>query len=54
VLGNLVLPEDRSLRYAEARRNVITRGIALNALVGRTQPRSLVRQSGGPASYRGR
>lgn len=35
VLDNLMLPEGRSLRYAEARRNVITRGIDLDALVGR-------------------
>jgi MOSC domain-containing protein YiiM len=35
VLDNLVLPEDRRLGYAEARRNLITRGIDLNALVGR-------------------
>ena len=35
VLGSLTLPEGRSLGYAEARRNVVTRGIDLNALVGR-------------------
>jgi MOSC domain-containing protein YiiM len=35
VLDELVLPEDRRLGYAEARRNVITRDIDLNALVGR-------------------
>ena len=35
VLDNLVLPEDRRLGYAEARRNLVTRGIDLNALVGR-------------------
>jgi hypothetical protein len=35
VLDELVLPEDRRLGYAEARRNVITRDIDLNELVGR-------------------
>lgn len=35
VLDSLTLPEGRSLGYAEARRNVVTRGIDLNALVGR-------------------
>jgi MOSC domain-containing protein YiiM len=35
VLDELVLAEDRRLRYAEARRNLITRGVDLNALVGR-------------------
>jgi hypothetical protein len=35
VLDQLVLPEDRRLGYAEARRNVVTRGIDLNDLVGR-------------------
>jgi MOSC domain-containing protein YiiM len=35
VLDNLMLPEGHSLSYADARRNVITRGIDLNALVGR-------------------
>jgi MOSC domain-containing protein YiiM len=35
VLDGLGLPEGSSLGYAEARRNVVTRGIALNALVGR-------------------
>jgi MOSC domain-containing protein YiiM len=35
VLDNLTLPEGRTLGYAEARRNVVTRGIDLNALVGR-------------------
>jgi MOSC domain-containing protein YiiM len=35
VLDGLTLPEGRTLGYAEARRNVITRGIDLNALVGR-------------------
>jgi MOSC domain-containing protein YiiM len=35
VLDELVLAEDRRLGYAEARRNLITRGIDLNALVGR-------------------
>ena len=35
VLDELVLAEDRRLGYAEARRNLVTRGIDLNALVGR-------------------
>jgi MOSC domain-containing protein YiiM len=35
VLDELVPAEDRRLDYAEARRNVITRDIDLNALVGR-------------------
>jgi hypothetical protein len=35
VLDSLALPDGRSLGYAEARRNVVTRGITLNALVGR-------------------
>jgi MOSC domain-containing protein YiiM len=35
VLDGLVLAEDRRLGYAEARRNLVTRGIDLNALVGR-------------------
>lgn len=35
VLDSLTLPEAGSLGYAEARRNVVTRGISLNALVGR-------------------
>jgi MOSC domain-containing protein YiiM len=35
VLDELVLPEDRRLGYAEARRNVVTRDIDLNDLVGR-------------------
>ncbi len=35
VLDELVLAEDRRLGYAEARRNLITRGVDLNALVGR-------------------
>jgi MOSC domain-containing protein YiiM len=35
VLDELVLAEDRRLGYAEARRNLITRGLGLNALVGR-------------------
>jgi MOSC domain-containing protein YiiM len=34
-LEDLVLAEHRGLSYADARRNVITRGIDLNALVGR-------------------
>ncbi len=32
---DLALPEGRTLGFAEARRNVVTRGIDLNALVGR-------------------
>lgn len=35
VLESLTLPEGRTLGFAEARRNIITRGIDLNALVGR-------------------
>jgi MOSC domain-containing protein YiiM len=35
VLDELVLAGDRRLGYAEARRNLITRGINLNSLVGR-------------------
>jgi MOSC domain-containing protein YiiM len=35
VLDELVLAGDRRLGYAEARRNVVTRGVDLNALVGR-------------------
>ena len=35
VLDSLTLPEGRTLGFAEARRNVVTRGIDLNALVGR-------------------
>jgi hypothetical protein len=35
VLDSLALPDGRGLGYAEARRNVVTRGIDLNALVGR-------------------
>jgi MOSC domain-containing protein YiiM len=35
VLDGLILAEDRRLGYAEARRNLVTRGIDLNALVGR-------------------
>lgn len=34
-LDDLALDHDRRLGYAEARRNVVTRGIDLNALVGR-------------------
>lgn len=34
-LDSLTLPEGGTLSYAEARRNVVTRGIDLNALVGR-------------------
>ena len=35
VLDSLTLPEGSTLGYAEARRNIVTRGIDLNALVGR-------------------
>ncbi|QWZ10121.1 hypothetical protein KRR39_10510 [Nocardioides panacis] len=35
VLDSLTLPEARTLGYAEARRNVVTHGLDLNALVGR-------------------
>ena len=35
MLDSLTLPEGRTLGYAEARRNIVTRGIDLNALVGR-------------------
>ena len=35
VLDHLTLPEGRTLGYAEARRNIVTRGVDLNALVGR-------------------
>jgi MOSC domain-containing protein YiiM len=35
VLDDVLLPENRRLGYAAARRNLITRGIDLNALVGR-------------------
>jgi len=35
VLDELVLPGSGTLSYAEARRNIVTRGIDLNALVGR-------------------
>lgn len=35
VIDSLTLPEGRRIGYAEARRNVVTRGIDLNALVGR-------------------
>ena len=35
VLDSLTLPEGRTLGYAEARRNIVTHGINLNALVGR-------------------
>jgi MOSC domain-containing protein YiiM len=35
VLDTLVLPDGTHLEYAEARRNIVTRGIDLNALVGR-------------------
>jgi hypothetical protein len=35
VLDSLTLPEGRTLHYADARRNIVTRGIDLNSLVGR-------------------
>ena len=35
VLDGLALPEGRTLGHAEARRNIVTHGIDLNALVGR-------------------
>lgn len=35
VLEGLTLPEGRALGFAQARRNIVTRGIDLNALVGR-------------------
>ncbi|SFC64214.1 hypothetical protein SAMN04487968_10912 [Nocardioides terrae] len=35
VIDSLMLPEGRCIGYAEARRNIVTRGIDLNALVGR-------------------
>jgi MOSC domain-containing protein YiiM len=35
VLDHLRLPDGRKIEYSDARRNVITRGIDLNALVGR-------------------
>jgi MOSC domain-containing protein YiiM len=35
VLDSLTLPDGRTLGYADARRNIVTRGIDLNALVGR-------------------
>jgi hypothetical protein len=35
VLDGLLLPGERRLTYADARRNVVTRGVDLNALVGR-------------------
>ena len=40
VLDSLTLPEGRPLGYAEARRNIVTHGIDLNALVG--QPPAIV------------
>jgi MOSC domain-containing protein YiiM len=36
VLDRLVLPGGATLDYADARRNIVTRGIDLNALVGQT------------------
>lgn len=35
VLDDLVLPSGERISYADARRNVVTRGIALDALIGR-------------------
>ena len=35
VLDELTLPDGRRLGYAEARRNIVTRGVDLNGLVGR-------------------
>ena len=35
VLDELVLPDGNRLAYADARRNIITRGVDLNSLVGR-------------------
>lgn len=35
VLDSLELPDSNRLAYAEARRNIVTRGVDLNALVGR-------------------
>lgn len=35
VLDELVLPDGQRLTYADARRNIVTRGIDLNSLVGR-------------------
>ena len=35
VLDELVLPSGGNIEYVEARRNIVTRGIDLNALVGR-------------------
>jgi hypothetical protein len=35
VLDELVLPDGNHLTYAEARRNIVTRGVDLNRLVGR-------------------
>ena len=35
VLDELVLPEGNRLPYADARRNIVTRGVDLNSLVGR-------------------
>jgi MOSC domain-containing protein YiiM len=35
VLDRLALPDGNTIGYAEARRNVVTRGISLNSLVGR-------------------
>ena len=34
MLDELTLPDGHRLEYAEARRNVVTRGIELNTLVG--------------------
>ncbi|MGH3497632.1 MAG: MOSC domain-containing protein [Nocardioidaceae bacterium] len=35
VLDSLTLPDSNRLAYADARRNIVTRGVDLNALVGR-------------------
>ena len=35
VLDELVLPSGGNIEYVEARRNIVTRGVDLNALVGR-------------------
>jgi hypothetical protein len=35
VLDELVLPDGQRLTYADARRNIVTRGVDLNSLVGR-------------------
>jgi MOSC domain-containing protein YiiM len=35
VIDELVLPDGQRLTYADARRNIVTRGVDLNSLVGR-------------------